>query len=123
MPDDKKSKSAVPPIDFPLMPSDKAYHAKMDPKLAKPKKKLTPELLDVIARVQGTQRKIYKSKEEKEVELLKSLQKEIVEICSSLKKTGLSDTEKQEIKNKLAGIISKMLQFDSKYSKKYSDFK
>ena len=120
MPENKSDSIA----DFPLMPSEKQFHTKMDPKLAKPKKsKLTPKLLDAIARVQGVKRTIYKSKEEKEIETFKSLQKEIIEICAALKKADVSDIEKQEIKGKLFNIIKQMQQLDAKYTKKYSDFK
>ena len=117
--DDSKK---VPPVSFPLLQSEKHFHTRMDAKkpVTQPKKKLTPELLENIARVQGTKRKIYKSKEDRELEILKSLQKEIQDICAELKKSeSLSDDKKQAIKERLLVVISDMLKFDSSYSKKY----
>lgn len=58
--------------DFPLIGADKRINTKIDkPKIAKPKKKLTPEILNAIARTQGTKRKIYtKSEKEQDLETL-----------------------------------------------------
>lgn len=63
---------------FPLIGEEKRISAKMDrsrkvvaPKPTEPKKKLTPDVLNAIARVQGAKRKIYtKSDEEKDFETL-----------------------------------------------------
>ena len=92
--------------DYPLVDTERKQQIKIDartPKATVPKKKLTPRLLDAIARVRGTKRRIYKADLS-----LEELVKELQSINKQLKLLKSGQGNREEIEAKLADIVDMM---------------
>jgi hypothetical protein len=130
----EEKKPSIPPISFPLLGQEKHTVGRLDPKLKKPAiktsaKKLTPELLEQIARVQGTKRRIYKKSMKKSIDIdnLRSIQVDLYDVINSLKEMNKNFkgnqivAARENLKTTLNAIIDSLAKIDQQYKNKYAD--